>query len=237
MKHTVLIVEDEQSIATLMEYHIKSAGFETDTASDGEEALQKIATNPYDLIVLDVMLPKIDGLTICRTVREDKPALPILMVTAKTAEEDRIKGLNLGADDYISKPFSPKELIARIHAVLRRVVLTSDHSTVGQSDHGQTLIAPNIKVIPERFEAYFHDELLTLTRKEFELLSYFVQHQGLILSRDQLLQAVWDYDFAGDTRIVDVHVGRLREKLEKDTKKPEYIHTVRGFGYKLEKKI
>lgn len=238
MERTVLIVEDELSIATLIDYHVKAAGFQTDIAHDGEEALRKLTTQTYDLMILDLMLPKVDGLTICRIIRKEQPALPILMVTAKTAEEDRIKGLNLGADDYITKPFSPKELVARIHAVLRRVVVSPEEGIKGQvTDEKIVWTAPNITIYPERFEAYFHEELLTLTRKEFELLSYFVQNQGIILSRDQLLSAVWNYDFAGDTRIVDVHVGRLREKLETDTKNPQYIHTVRGFGYKLEKKV
>lgn len=243
MGRTVLIVEDELSIATLIEYHVKAAGFAADVAHDGEEALRKVSERSYDLVILDLMLPKVDGLTVCRTIRVDKPRLPILMVTAKAAEEDRIKGLNLGADDYITKPFSPKELVARIHAVLRRVVPVGD---VNQQEAGarsrngretaMVLAVEDIKIYPERFEAFFHDDLLTLTRKEFELLTYFVQNEGLILSRDQLLSAVWNYDFAGDTRIVDVHVGRLRDKLEIDTKNPKYIHTVRGFGYKLEKR-
>lgn len=250
MERTVLIVEDELSIATLIEYHVKTAGFAADLAHDGEDALRKVSERSYDLMILDLMLPKVDGLTVCKTVRVDKPQLPILMVTAKAAEEDRIKGLNLGADDYITKPFSPKELIARIHAVLRRVVVPSSANQSTASEDGETstsasrngresatvLAVENIKIYPERFEAFFHGEPLTLTRKEFELLTYLVQNEGLILSRDQLLSAVWNYDFAGDTRIVDVHVGRLREKIEVDTKNPQYIHTVRGFGYKLEKK-
>lgn len=224
----VLIVEDELSIVTLIKYNVEQAGFETDVAFDGEEAIKKISNNQYDLIILDLMLPKIDGLDICKFVRSENKSLPILMVTALNEEEDIINGLNSGADDYITKPFSPKELIARMNAVLRR-------SSVEEGKNGEAaLTAGELEIYPDNFEAYFKGEPLQLTRKEYELLVYFVRNKGMVLSRDQLLSHVWDYEIAGDTRIVDVHVARLREKIEKDKRNPQYIKTIHGFGYKME---
>lgn len=225
MKESILVVDDEVAITTLITYNLEVAGFKTDIAHDGEEALHKINKGAYDLVVLDIMLPKISGIEVCQRIREKENQIPVLMVTAKTELEDIIEGLNTGADDYITKPFSPKELIARVHAILRRAQSTTTE---------ERLVVGEIEVVPNRYEAYFKKELLTLTKKEFELLAYLVKNKGLILSREQLLEAVWDFDFAGDTRIVDVHIAKLRNKLEKDTKQPKYIKTVFGFGYKLE---
>lgn len=224
MKPYILVVDDEPSISTLIQYNLEQEGFRTDIARDGEEALQKISEEPFDLIVLDIMLPKVSGIDVCRAVRSEGILTPILMVTAKSDVQDIIEGLNTGADDYITKPFSPKELVARAHAILRR---TSSEQVQDKIEAGP------FEVYPERYEAYFHGEQLLLTKKEFELLSYFVKNKGIILSRDQLLTAVWDYDFAGDSRIVDVHVAKLRDKIEEDKKKPRYITTIFGFGYKL----
>lgn len=230
MKPTILIVEDEASIATLIQYNIEQAGFLTDVAKDGLEAVHKVKQQNYDFIILDIMLPKMDGMEVCKAIREYDRFIPILMLTARDDERHRIKGLNIGADDYITKPFSPKELVARIHAILRRAkrqpVEKNDFYSIG-----------SITIYHHKYEAFFHDERLELTRKEFELLVYFVKNKGNILSRGQLLRAVWNYDFVGDTRIVDVHVARLREKIELDTKNPDYIKTVRGFGYKMEEPI
>lgn len=225
----ILIVEDEQSIVTLIKYNLEQENFLTDVAHDGAQAIEKVAKQQYDLIILDLMLPKLNGLDVCKKIREKDSYIPILMLTARTEEEDRIKGLNIGADDYITKPFSPKELIARIHAVFRR---TQQQSPQTKISHCYTI--GDIDVYPERYEAFLKNNQLELTKKEFELLLYFVQNDGTTLSRDELLSSVWNYDFAGDTRIVDVHVGRLREKIEQDTKNPQYIKTVRGFGYKME---
>lgn len=228
MKRTILIVEDEPSIVTLIKYNLDKAGFQTEVAYNGEEAIRLTENNEFDLIVLDLMLPKMDGMEVCKTIRKNHNFIPILMLTAKDDEYDKIYGLEMGADDYLTKPFSPKELIARINAILRR--------TDKKSESAAPLILKvgEIELFPDRFEAYFKGEQLELTRKEFELLVYLANHKGQILSREQLLSSVWEYDFVGDTRIVDVQVSHLRDKIETDSKKPTYIKTVRGFGYKLE---
>ena len=227
MKQKILIVDDEVSIVTLLTFNIERAGFETDTAYDGAVAVRKATENEYDLIILDLMLPVMDGLEVCRDLRQNKIETPILMLTAKDDELDKILGLELGADDYLTKPFSPKEVVARIKAILRRT-----SKPVKQSF--EMIKIGKLFIYPEKHEVKIGEELLTFTRKEFELLLYLVEHKGKVLSRDQLLNKVWNYDFAGDTRIVDVHISRLREKIETDTKKPAYIKTIRGLGYKME---
>lgn len=229
MKQSILIVEDEPSITILLKYNIEKAGYLTDVAYNGEDAVQKAQAKQYDLIVLDIMLPKMDGLDVCQTLRNDGNDVPILILTAKDSEKDRIKGLELGADDYLTKPFSPKELIARMKAILRRV-----NRHIGD-DH--THVIGELEIDEKHFKAQFKGEPLSLTRKEFELLAYLTKHKNKILSREQLLSAVWDYDFVGDTRIVDVHISRLRDKIETDKRNPTYIHTVRGFGYKMEENV
>ncbi|MUK86880.1 response regulator [Ornithinibacillus sp. L9] len=227
MNEKILIVDDESSIVTLLKFNIEKAGFQTDVAYDGLEAVNKVEENEYDLIVLDLMLPEMDGMEVCKHLRRQQIDTPILMLTAKDEEFDKVLGLEIGADDYLTKPFSPKEVVARIKAILRR--------TTKQSDNRQnTLKIGDIIIYPERYEAEKGNEVLTFTRKEFELLHYLANHKGKVLSRDQLLSAVWDYDFVGDTRIVDVHISHLREKIEPDTKKPVYIKTIRGLGYKME---
>lgn len=227
MKQKILIVDDETSIVTLLTFNIERAGFETDVAYDGAVAVDKAMTDEYDLIVLDLMLPKMDGLEVCKHLRLNKIETPILMLTAKDDEFDKIIGLELGADDYLTKPFSPKEVVARIKAILRR-------TTTKKEQLFETIEIGELLIYPEKHEVKIKDELLTFTRKEFELLLYLVEHKGRVLSRDQLLNKVWNYDFAGDTRIVDVHISRLREKIEGDTKNPVYIKTIRGLGYKME---
>ncbi len=228
MDRTILIVEDEPSIVTLIKYNLEKAGFLTDVVYNGEDAIKKIEKSTFDLIVLDLMLPKMDGMEVCKTIRKNNNYIPILMLTAKDDEYDKIYGLEMGADDYLTKPFSPKELIARINAILRRTEQRSENVAPLVLEVG------DIKVHPDRFEAFFKGDPLELTRKEFELLVYLIQHKGQILSREQLLSSVWEYDFVGDTRIVDVQVSHLRDKFETDSKNPTYIKTVRGFGYKLE---
>lgn len=225
----ILIVEDEPSIVTLIQYNLTQAGFLTEVAFNGEEALEKMATKTYDLIVLDIMLPKKDGVEVCRQLRQEQNLTPVIMLTAKDTEYDKIHGLEIGADDYLTKPFSPKELIARIKAVLRR--------TGRDGQTAKRLHVGDIEIYPERFEAFLKSEPLSLKRKEFEVLLFLMRHQNQILSRSTLLQAIWEFDFVGDTRIVDVQISNLRDKIEADSKKPQYIKTVRGFGYKLEEPI
>jgi len=223
----ILIVEDEQSIATLIKYNLEQAGYQTKIAYDGKQALQYIHEQPFDFIVLDIMLPEIDGLEVCKTIREDKNDIPILMLTAKSDEHNKVTGLRLGADDYLTKPFSPKELIARIEAILRR---TDRKDNVEQF---QITIGP-LLLYPANFQAYLNDEKLDLTRKEFEVLVYLGKNKGEIISREQLLHEVWGYDYVGDTRTVDMQVSRLRDKIEVNSKEPQYIKTVWGFGYRMD---
>lgn len=231
MEKKVLVVDDEESIVTLLKYNLVQAGYAVSTAMDGEEAIILAESEKPDLIILDLMLPKLDGIEVCKQLRQNKVMTPILMLTAKDDEFDKVLGLELGADDYMTKPFSPREVVARVKAILRRAAAAL--ATTDQDDDGSITIA-KLKVKPEQYEAYFDEKLLELTPKEFELLLYLCKHKGRVLTRDQLLSAVWNFDFAGDTRIVDVHISHLREKIEADSKKPNYIKTIRGLGYKLE---
>ncbi|WP_172368878.1 response regulator transcription factor [Sporosarcina jiandibaonis] len=225
----ILIVEDEQPIRKLLEYNLKLSGYETISAADGEAAIELALSEQPDLIVLDIMLPKLDGIEVCKMLRSGGSNIPIIMLTAKGDEFDKVHGLEIGADDYMTKPFSPREVVARIKAVLRRSKTKVEHPEVEE-----TLLSGPFKVYLERYEVYLHGEKLDFTPKEFELLAYLIQNKNRVLSRDLLLSAVWNYDFAGDTRIVDVHVSHLREKVEKDTRNPQFIKTVRGIGYKFE---
>lgn len=227
MNQKILIVDDEVSIVTLLTFNIEQAGFQTDTAYTGSEAIEKAMANDYDMIILDVMLPEKDGMEVCQYLRMKEIDTPILMLTAKGEESDKVFGLELGADDYLTKPFSPKEVIARIKAILRR-------TNKKENNKHSTLKIGDIIIYPERHEVIIDEQILIFTRKEFELLVHLVKHKGKVLSRDQLLNQVWNYEFAGDTRIVDVHISRLREKIEPNTKKPVYIKTIRGLGYKME---
>ncbi|MFC5604409.1 response regulator transcription factor [Sporosarcina koreensis] len=226
----ILIVDDEQPIRTLLDYNLKQSNFETIMAADGEQAVEKVENENPDLILLDLMLPKMDGIEVCKILRQRNINTPIIMLTAKGEETDKVLGLEIGADDYMTKPFSPREVIARVKAVLRR----SGERTGIDEEEGQALRTGSLTVHPEQYEAYLNDEALEFTPKEFELLVYFMQNKNRVLTRDQLLSAVWNYDFAGDTRIVDVHVSHLREKIEENTRKPIFIKTVRGIGYKFE---
>ncbi|MEH7452530.1 response regulator transcription factor [Gottfriedia sp. NPDC057991] len=232
MNNKILVVDDEEHILTLIKFNLEQAGFQVVTATDGEEGLQKAVEEKPELIVLDLMLPKKDGMEVCKELRLQRNTTPILMVTAKDDEFDKVLGLELGADDYMTKPFSPREVVARVKAILRRSKITE--TPVQSNDDADTLIIAELKILPEYYEAYFQGEKLELTPKEFELLLYLTKNKGRVLTRDQLLSAVWNYDFAGDTRIVDVHISHLREKIELDSKKPVYIKTIRGLGYKLE---
>jgi two-component system alkaline phosphatase synthesis response regulator PhoP len=233
MKNKILVVDDEQSIVTLLQYNLEQAGYEVITAMDGEEGKQMAELESPDIIVLDLMLPKLDGMEVCKQLRQEKIMTPILMLTAKDDEFDKILGLELGADDYMIKPFSPREVIARVKAILRRTqIQTGNIEETIKND--EKIEIGDLIVIPEKYEAYSKGQHLELTLKEFELLLYLAQNKSRVMTRDQLLSAVWNYDFAGDTRIVDVHISHLREKIEEDTKKPVYIKTIRGLGYKLE---
>lgn len=231
MQKKILIIEDEQSIATLLSYNLTQAGYETIIANDGKQGYDLALSEKPSLIVLDLMLPSMDGVEICKELRMQKVSTPIIMLTAKDDEFDKVLGLELGADDYMTKPFSPREVVARIKAVLRRsegMRVNKDDSTASEIHLGE------LKVYPDRYEAFMSDEQLEFTPKEFELLVYLMENKNRVLTRDQLLSAVWKYDFAGDTRIVDVHISHLREKIEVNSRKPVFIKTIRGLGYKFE---
>ncbi|MDQ0256383.1 two-component system alkaline phosphatase synthesis response regulator PhoP [Evansella vedderi] len=230
MSQQILIVDDESSIVTLLQYNLEKSGFQVTTAMDGKTAFEKAINGDFDLIVLDIMLPEMDGLEVCKQLRQNKILTPILMLTAKEEEFDKIIGLELGADDYLTKPFSPREVIARIRAILRR---THDQKETVENINKNQITIGDLVIYPENHEIYLKGKTIELTQKEYELLLYLGKHQEKVLTRDQLLNAIWNFDFVGDTRIVDVHISHLREKIEANTKKPEYIKTIRGFGYKL----
>jgi DNA-binding response OmpR family regulator len=224
MPTRILIVEDDPDIADLVAHYLDKAGFMTERITSGRDALSAIAAKPPDLLVLDLMLPQVDGLEICRMVRSDKKtaAIPIIMLTARAEESERIVGLELGADDYLAKPFSPNELVARVRALLRRA-----HRGPAPE---RTLVYGPIVVDTERHIVSSAGRDITLTAKEFLLLEYLLQHRGRVLSRDVLLTDVWGYRYTGGTRTVDVHVRRLREKLPLLA---DALVTVKQFGYKL----
>jgi DNA-binding response OmpR family regulator len=226
MATRILIVEDDPDIAELVARYLEKAAFETDRAASGRDALQTIAANPPALVVLDLMLPQVDGLEICRRLRSDEKtaAIPIIMLTARAEESERIVGLELGADDYLAKPFSPNELVARVRALLRRAQRQASDAPA------KTLTYGAISVDSDRHVVSAGGRDVTLTAKEFLLLEYLLQHRGRVLSRDVLLTDVWGYRYTGGTRTVDVHVRRLREKLPLLA---EALVTIKQFGYKL----
>lgn len=229
----VLIVEDEQSIVKLLSYNLENEGFQVDVAMDGEEGYEMATQGNYDMIILDLMLPSKDGIDVCRGLRQEKIDTPIIMLTAKDTEIDKIIGLEIGADDYMTKPFSPREVVARMKAVFRRFEKSSA-SKEAPKEEEEVIRVGEVEIFPDKYEVLVRGEAIELTPKEFDLLLYLARRQSRILSREQLLNAIWNYDFAGETRIVDVHISHLREKIESDTKDPQYIKTARGFGYKFE---
>ncbi|AXF55886.1 response regulator transcription factor [Salicibibacter kimchii] len=234
MVYKLLVVDDEESIVMLLTYNLEKEGYVVDSAGDGHTAVELAMEHTYDLIVLDLMLPGMDGLDVCRHLRERQVNAPILMLTAKDEEFDKVLGLELGADDYMTKPFSPRELVARVRAIIRRVEqMRAMKSPDVEADREKETLG-DMNIYPDHYEAFVNGNQLELTPKEFELLLYLIHHRGRVLTRDQLLNAVWNYEFVGDTRIVDVHISHLREKIEPDTKRPSYIKTVRGIGYKME---
>ena len=206
-EYKILVVDDEEPIANILDFNLKKEGYDVIVANDGEKAVELAFNENPDLILLDLMLPKKDGMEVCREVRAKKN-IPIIMLTAKNSEIDKVLGLEFGADDYVTKPFSTRELMARVKVNLRRV--TKQQEEIVEEKNG---------------------EEIDLTRREFDLFYYLAQHRGQVLTRENLLQTVWGYDYFGDVRTVDVTVRRLREKVEDDSSQPEYIMTRRGVGY------
>jgi DNA-binding response OmpR family regulator len=227
---TVLVVDDEPNIVEVVSAYLQKEHFSVVTASDGETALQKVAEHNPDLIVLDVMLPRVDGLEVCRKVRSNSN-VPIIMLTARGEETDKLIGLGIGADDYMTKPFSPRELVARIKAVLRRAATSAPQEPGAES----VLRFSGLKINPKTRSVETDKGTVELTAKEFDLLLFLASHPFEVFTRTQLLDQVWDYSYYGDTSTVTVHIRRLREKIEPDPMRPRYIKTVWGVGYKFEK--
>ena len=227
MQTKVLIVDDEDNIRELIKFYVEKEDYLSIEAADGVEAIDKIKADQPDLIILDLMLPGLDGLEVCRQLKGNKQlsGIPIIMLTAKQEEADMILGLELGADDYITKPFSPRELLARVKAVLRR--------SSKNIEFAGELVTGNLKMNFERHEVWLSENRVYLTPKEFDLLKFFIINTGKIFSREQLLEKVWGYDYYGDTRTVDVHVRNLRAKLGTDEKIVSAIETVRKIGYRF----
>jgi len=234
MPEKVLLVEDEPTLVETLSYNLVRQGYAVVTAMDGRSALELARRELPDIILLDVMLPELDGIEVCRILRQEM-AVPIIMLTARDEEIDKVVGLEVGADDYITKPFSMRELMARVKANLRRVRLTRQESEADvPAGDSERLVAGDVVVDLARREVLLQGDPVALTPREFDLLAFLARNRGLVLSRDLILERVWGWDYAGGTRTVDVHVRGLREKLEADPARPTRILTVRGAGYRLE---
>ncbi len=221
----ILVVDDEPTLVATVKYNLEREGYDVVTAADGESALSRAREDKPDLVILDIMLPVIDGFEVCRLLRREM-SVPILMLTAKTEEVDRVVGLEIGADDYVTKPFSMRELMARVKAHLRRA------ETVAEAP--EVISSGDVDIDLRRHEASRKGETLSLKPKEFELLTFFLQNRGRAFTREQLLDQIWGYDFFGGTRTVDVHVNWLRQKIEDEPAKPTRLVTVRGTGYRFD---
>ncbi len=230
MPRTILVVEDNQELAHLLEIHLRDLSYEVELAFDGDSGWAKTEAKKYDLIILDLMLPGLDGMEICRRVRSKDAYTPILMLTSRSSELDRVLGLEMGADDYVTKPFSVRELLARVKAIFRRVDELKSERQQGK----QAIVkARNLLIDPERRHVSLKGKTVDLTAKEFDLLHHFAQHPGKVFSRSQLLDVVWGYGHDGYEHTVNSHINRLRAKIEDNPSQPEYILTVWGVGYKF----
>jgi DNA-binding response OmpR family regulator len=236
MPETVLVVEDEPSLQETLSYNLQKQGYTVETAGDGRAALETARRLKPDLILLDIMLPFLDGVEVCKILRRENFASPIIMLTARDDEIDRVVGLEIGADDYVTKPFSMRELTARVKAQLRRTeTIREELDKLKTSAPGQdTLVFTNLAINRIRREVTLNEIPLTLKPQEYDLLAFFAEHKGQMLSREFLLERVWGWDYVGDTRTVDVHVRWLRQKIEMDDANPNRIVTVRGGGYRFE---
>jgi DNA-binding response OmpR family regulator len=223
----ILVVEDEKNVAEVVQKYLERDGFSVHVLNDGRSALHYLESNPVSMVVLDIMLPGADGYTIARRLRESGDETPIVMLTARTADSDAVLGLGLGADDYVRKPFSPAELVARVHAVFRR-------QREGAAAQSQVITAGDIELDPEQRTVTVSDEAADLTAREFDLLHYMVTNPGRVLTRGQILDSVWGFDYQGDESTVTVHIRRLRSKIEVEPDRPRYIKTVWSVGYKFD---
>ena len=231
MSQKVLVVEDDNNIAELLRLYLQKDGFEVSHAADGGKAVEMAREIQPDLVLLDIMLPEVDGLEVCRRLKADPQTsgIPIIMLTAKAEEIDRVLGLELGADDYVVKPFSMRELLARVKAVLRRFAKDSQN----EKGREETLKIGGLRLDFSSYQAWLHDEPIALTPKEYELLKLLVTNPGRAFTRDELLERIWGYEYYGDTRTVDVHIRHLRAKLKGDENISKAIETVRGIGYRF----
>jgi len=223
----ILVVDDEPHIVELVRYNLAQEGYAVLTAHDGSEALSRVRQERPDLVILDIMLPYVDGLEVCRQIRRES-SVPIIMLTARGGELERVVGLEIGADDYVTKPFSPRELVARVRAILRRTA-----AEAAPLPGGGLLRGGGLTLDPATHEVTLNGRPVDLTAKEFELLRLLLSHPNRVFTRDFLLEHIWGYDYYGSTRTVDMHISRLREKIEDDPASPSYIVTVRGVGYKF----
>lgn len=230
----ILVVDDEPSIVTLLTFNLEKDGYEVISAEDGAVGYELALSNQFDFIILDVMLPNMDGLEITKSLRREKIDTPILILTAKDDQVDKIIGLEIGADDYLTKPFSPREVLARMKAIFRRLKPTANKTEEFNETTKAPLVLGEISIDEQNYEVSVRGKKIELTPKEFELLVYFVKRKDRVIDRDTLLDRIWNYDFAGQSRIVDVHVSHLRDKIEIDPKRPTYLVTVRGFGYRFQ---
>lgn len=233
MADKILVVEDEPTLLETLIYNLKREGYAVEGVSDGRTAVDKAREMLPDLIVLDIMLPGMDGLEITRILRQDM-TIPILMLTARDDEIDRVLGLEIGADDYLTKPFSMRELIARIKALIRRVRIDMEKAVTTPHKIAEKLVFDNLTINMTRLEVTLGDKVLALKPKEYDLLLYLARHRGQVMSRDNILERVWGWDFSGGSRTVDVHIRWLREKIEEDPANPARIITIRGVGYRFE---
>lgn len=229
MSRRVLVIEDNRDIASLVQLNLRDLPTETDVAYNGREGLAMARQGKYSLVILDLMLPDLDGIEVCRALRSERSYLPILMLTARSSEVDRVLGLEMGADDYLTKPFSIRELVARVKAIFRRMELMGENAKTSEA-----LIQSNgLEIDCEKHEVRLDGEPVILTSKEFDLLVHFARHPGRVYRREQLLDQVWGYGYEGYEHTVNSHINRLRTKIERNPTKPRYILTVWGVGYKF----
>ncbi|MBX5477134.1 MAG: response regulator transcription factor [Clostridia bacterium] len=226
MPERILVVDDERPIADILRYNLEKEGYEVSVAFNGQEALDRFDKDQPSLVILDIMLPRLDGFAVCQKIRE-RSSVPIIMLTAKEAEDDKVRGLELGADDYVTKPFSPRELLARVRAIFRR-------APADAAEQNRTLTCGDLELDMANYSVRKRGKPVELTVREFELLKHLLLHRGKVFTREELLQQVWGYEYFGDIRTVDVSIRRLREKIEDNPSQPRYVLTRRGVGYLID---